>query len=88
MWTFENVQLDDFLADLSAEQRSALLTGSEDRDADQDQLAAEAAELVFLPFEMTFEVFRTHKGIIEEPVTGSLQLHNPETGLESIRLTF
>jgi hypothetical protein len=41
-----------------------------------------------LPFQMTLAVFRTHKGNIERPVLGSIQLQNPVTGLESRERNF
>lgn len=41
-----------------------------------------------LPFEMTLGVFRTHKGKIEERVSASVSLRNPETGLRVEVLTF
>jgi hypothetical protein len=41
-----------------------------------------------LPFQMTLAVFRTHKGNIERPVLGSIQLRNPVTGLESRERNF
>jgi hypothetical protein len=34
-----------------------------------------------LPVEMTLGVYRSHKGDIEKPVSGSLMLRNPKTGL-------
>lgn len=33
------------------------------------------------PLALTVEVFRTHKGVIGRPISGTLQLVNPETGL-------
>ena len=36
-----------------------------------------------LPVGLTVSVFRTHKGIIGKPITGGLQVRNPETGLQS-----
>ncbi|MGL4942747.1 MAG: ABC transporter permease [Thermoguttaceae bacterium] len=41
-----------------------------------------------LPIEMTLGVFRTHKGKIEQRVSGSLSVRNPETGLRVEVLTF
>jgi len=41
-----------------------------------------------LPVEMTLGVFRTHKGNIEEPVTASLAVRNPITGLKVEVTTF
>lgn len=34
-----------------------------------------------LRLELTIQVFRTHKGIIDRPVNGSIVLRNPDTGL-------
>lgn len=36
-----------------------------------------------LPIGLIVRVFRTHKGIIGKPITGSIQVRNPETGLLS-----
>lgn len=36
-----------------------------------------------LPIGLIVRVFRTHKGIIGKPITGSIQVRNPETGLTS-----
>jgi len=41
-----------------------------------------------LPVEMTIEVFRTHKGKIEEGVQGKLMVRNPVTGLRSAEMKF
>ena len=41
-----------------------------------------------IPVEMTLGVFRTHKGNIEEPVTASLAVRNPVTGLKVEVTTF
>jgi ABC-type transport system involved in multi-copper enzyme maturation permease subunit len=34
----------------------------------------------YLPLALTVEVFRSHKGIIDRPIGGQIQLKNPETG--------
>jgi hypothetical protein len=36
-----------------------------------------------LPLEMIVRVFRTHKGVIEKGITGSIRVRNPSTGLQS-----
>ena len=41
-----------------------------------------------LPIGLIVRVFRTHKGIIGKPITGSIQVRNPETGLTSELIPF
>ena len=41
-----------------------------------------------LPIGLIVRVFRTHKGIIGQAIRGSIQIRNPETGLESDLLPF
>jgi hypothetical protein len=41
-----------------------------------------------LPIGLIVRVFRTHKGIIGKPITGSIQVRNPESGLSSERIPF
>ncbi len=36
-----------------------------------------------LPIGLTVRVFRTHKGIIGQPIPGGIQVRNPETGVQS-----
>jgi hypothetical protein len=36
-----------------------------------------------LPLEMIVRVFRTHKGVIEKGISGSIRVRNPATGLQS-----
>ena len=36
-----------------------------------------------LPLEMVVRVFRTHKGIIDKGISGSIRVRNPDTGLQS-----
>ena len=36
-----------------------------------------------LPIGLIVRVFRTHKGVIGKPITGSIQIRNPETGLST-----
>lgn len=43
-------------------------------------LVADADGKQVLPLALIVRVFRTHKGVIGRPITGSLQLRNPETG--------
>ncbi len=41
-----------------------------------------------LPIGLIVRVFRTHKGTIGKPITGSIQVRNPETGLTSDLIPF
>lgn len=41
-----------------------------------------------LRLEMTIQVFRTHKGIVDRPINGSIVLRNPDTGLASEDIYF
>jgi ABC-type transport system involved in multi-copper enzyme maturation permease subunit len=41
-----------------------------------------------LPLALTVDVFRTHKGVIGKPISGTIQLCNPETELKSSPLPF
>ena len=41
-----------------------------------------------LPIGLIVRVFRTHKGIIGKPITGSIEVRNPETGLSSDLIFF
>jgi hypothetical protein len=41
-----------------------------------------------LPLALIVRVFRTHKGVIGRPISGQIQLHNPETGLTSDPIGF
>ncbi len=41
-----------------------------------------------LPIGLIVRVFRTHKGVIGKPITGSIQVRNPETGLSSELIPF
>jgi ABC-type transport system involved in multi-copper enzyme maturation permease subunit len=50
----------------------SLATTSADSDAES-----------VLPIAITVEVFRTHKGVIGQPISGTMQLVNPETGTRS-----
>jgi len=41
-----------------------------------------------LPIGLIVRVFRTHKGVIGKPITGAIQVKNPETGLSSELIPF
>ncbi len=41
-----------------------------------------------LPLALTVEVFRTHKGVIGQAISGAIQVKNPDTGLMSEPLPF
>jgi hypothetical protein len=41
-----------------------------------------------LPLSLLVRVFRTHKGVIGRPISGQIQLRNPETGLTSDPIAF
>ncbi len=41
-----------------------------------------------LPLGLITRVFRTHKGVIGRPISGAIQLRNPQTGLKSDAITF
>ena len=41
-----------------------------------------------LPFGLIVRVFRTHKGVIDQPISGTIQVRNPETGLRSDAISF
>src|SRR5690606_26887269 len=41
-----------------------------------------------LPFDLRIRVFRTHKGIIDRGILGSIRLRNPQTKLESTPINF
>jgi ABC-type transport system involved in multi-copper enzyme maturation permease subunit len=41
-----------------------------------------------LPIGLIVEVFKTHKGIIGQPISGAIQLQNPDTNLKSELISF
>lgn len=41
-----------------------------------------------LPIGLIVRVFRTYKGVVGQPITGSIHLRNPETGLETQMIAF
>ncbi|NOZ40272.1 MAG: ABC transporter permease [Planctomycetes bacterium] len=41
-----------------------------------------------LPIGLIVRVFRTHKGVIGKPITGAIQVRNPDTGLSSDLIPF
>jgi hypothetical protein len=47
----------------------------------------EEAESI-LPLALVVDVFRTHKGVIDKPINGTIQLRNPQTGAVSQALPF
>lgn len=83
IWTFEGIRLERFLGGLTSEERRAVLTPDDQRSAEQEDLVDEANKKIFLPIEMTIEVFRTHKGDIVTPVKGSIVLKHPSKPLRA-----
>ncbi|MCA9238402.1 MAG: hypothetical protein KDA44_23175 [Planctomycetales bacterium] len=57
-------------------------------DVTEQRLVVDADDKQALPLALIVRVFRTHKGIIGRPITGSLQLRNPETGVASDPIPF
>ncbi len=55
---------------------------------DNIDASLEAEEGRGLPIGLTVRVFRTHKGIIGKPITGAIQVRNPETNLKSDLIPF
>ncbi|MGI9428747.1 MAG: ABC transporter permease, partial [Bythopirellula sp.] len=53
-----------------------------------DNVVKPADDDLALPIGLIVRVFRTHKGIIGRPITGSIQVQNPESGLSSERIPF
>ena len=53
-----------------------------------DKIAKPDDDEVGLPIGLIVRVFRTHKGVIGKPITGSIQIRNPETGLSSELIPF
>jgi hypothetical protein len=57
-------------------------------DVNEGHLITNAGGNQALPLGLIVRVFRTHKGIIGRPITGSIQLRNPETGKASDPIPF
>ena len=69
IFTFEGIREDAF---------PKRLVERDDDDTGEKQRVGETV----IPVEMTLGVFRTHKGDIEKPVTATLAVRNPATGLK------